>query len=114
MKQLMAEEKKPIGMFVNTACPEMVEITAKTGFDFVFIDNEHGSWGIETNAHLVRAAESFDCIPLIRVPNIDEARSRYRRSRHRRPRHQQRGGCPQHHEVGKVRPCRPPRSLPLC
>ena len=72
LKQLFAEEKKPIGMFVNTACPEMVEITAKTGFDFVFIDNEHGSWGIETNAHLVRAAESFDCVPLIRVPNIDE------------------------------------------
>lgn len=72
LKQLFSEEKKPVGMFVNTACPEMVEITAKTGFDFVFIDNEHGSWGIETNAHLVRAAESFDCIPLIRVPNIDE------------------------------------------
>lgn len=72
LKQLFTEEKKPIGMFVNTACPEMVEITAKTGFDFVFIDNEHGSWGVETNAHLVRAAESFDCIPIIRVPNIDE------------------------------------------
>jgi len=72
LKQLFSEEKKPIGMFVNTACPEMVEITAQTGFDFIFIDNEHGSWGIETNAHLVRAAESFGCIPLIRVPNIDE------------------------------------------
>ena len=44
LKQLFSEEKKPIGMFVNTACPEMVEITAQTGFDFIFIDNEHGSW----------------------------------------------------------------------
>ena len=72
LKQLFQEQKKPIGMFVNTACPEMVEITAKTGFDFVFIDNEHGGWGIESNANLVRAAESFGCLPLIRVPNIDE------------------------------------------
>lgn len=72
LKQLFSEEKKPIGMFVNTACPEMVEITAQTGFDFIFIDNEHGSWSGETNAHLIRAAESFDCIPLVRVPNINE------------------------------------------
>lgn len=72
LKQLFTEEEKPIGMFVNTACPEMVEITAQTGFDFIFIDNEHGSWSGETNAHLIRAAESFDCIPLVRIPNINE------------------------------------------
>ena len=72
LKQLFQRVEKPLGMFVNTACPEMVEITARTGFDFVFIDNEHGSWSGESNAHLVRAAESFGCIPLIRVPNIDE------------------------------------------
>lgn len=77
LKQLFQRVEKPLGMFVNTGCPEMVEITAKTGFDFVFIDNEHGSWGVESNAHLVRAAESFGCIPLVRVPNIDETAIKY-------------------------------------
>ena len=72
LKQVFNEVKKPIGMFINTDCPEMIEITAQTGFDFVFIDNEHGNWGLETNADLIRAAESFDCVPLVRVPNIDE------------------------------------------
>lgn len=76
-KQLMKEEKKPVGIFVNTGCPEMVEITAQTGFRFVFIDNEHGSWGLETNADMIRAAESFDSIPLIRVPVIDETAIKY-------------------------------------
>ena len=72
LEQVFREEKKPIGIFVNTGCPEMVEITAQTGFQFVFIDTEHGSWGIESNAHLVRAAESFGSVPLIRVPVIEE------------------------------------------
>lgn len=72
LRQVFEKVQKPIGMFINTDCPEMVEISAQTGFDFVWIDNEHGCWGIETNSHLVRAAESFDCVPLIRVPNIDE------------------------------------------
>ena len=30
-KQLMKEEKKPVAIFLNRACPEMVEITAHTG-----------------------------------------------------------------------------------
>ena len=77
LKQVISEEKRPIGMFVNTACPEMVEITGQTGFDFIFIDNEHGSWSGETNAHLIRAAETFDCVPLVRVPNIDESAIKY-------------------------------------
>ncbi len=77
LKQIMEEVDRPIGMFVNTACPEMVEITGQTGFDFIFIDNEHGSWSGETNAHLIRAAETFDCIPLVRVPNINETSIKY-------------------------------------
>lgn len=72
LKKVIQETRKPVGMFINTACPEMVEISAQTGFDFVWIDNEHGSWGLETNADLIRAAESFDCVPLVRVTKIDE------------------------------------------
>lgn len=72
LEQIIQNTKKPIGIFVNTGCPEMVEITAQTGFDFMFIDCEHGSWGTESMANLVRAAESFGAAPLIRVSKTDE------------------------------------------
>lgn len=70
--RLLKDRKKVLGIFVNTGCPEMVELAAQAGFQFLFLDNEHGSWGVESNAHLVRAAESFGAVPLVRVPNIDE------------------------------------------
>ncbi len=70
--QLLKDNKKVLGMFVNTGSPEMVELTAQAGFQFVIIDNEHGSWSGEKNSHLIRAAESFGCVPIVRVPNIDE------------------------------------------
>ncbi len=76
-KDLLKEGNRPLGIFVNTGSPEMIEITAQAGFDFVFIDNEHGGWDGENNAHLIRAAESFDSIPLVRVPNIDETAIKY-------------------------------------
>ena len=77
LREVIRTVERPIGMFVNTACPEMVEITGQTGFDFIFIDNEHGSWSGETNAHLIRAAETFHCVPLVRVPGIDETAIKY-------------------------------------
>ena len=71
-KKLLENEKRIVGMFVNTACPEFLEIAAYTGYKFVIIDNEHGCWDGETNSHLIRAADAAGIVPLVRVSQIDE------------------------------------------
>ena len=72
-KGLKNNPEKAIGVFMNCGCPEFLEIAAAAGYDFVIIDNEHGMWGCEGNAHMIRAAESFDIVPIVRVSDINEA-----------------------------------------
>jgi 2-keto-3-deoxy-L-rhamnonate aldolase RhmA len=57
-------------MFMFTGSPPLVEILARTGFDFVIIDVEHSVLAIEETTHLVRAAEAAGIIPVIRVPEL--------------------------------------------
>lgn len=72
-KGLKNNPEKAVGVFMNCGCPEFLEIAAYTGYQFVIIDNEHGGWGCEGNAHMVRAAESTGIVPIIRVSDINEA-----------------------------------------
>jgi len=44
------------------------------GFDFVIIDNEHGSAGMDATEHMLRAARAVDCIPVVRCFEADIAR----------------------------------------
>ena len=72
-KGLKGQDPKPVGVFMNCGCPEFLEIAGAAGYDFVIIDNEHGGWGCEGNAHMIRAAESFGVVPVVRVSDINEA-----------------------------------------
>jgi len=56
-----------IGSIASINSPDIVEILALAGFDFVFIDNEHGALNIETTANLIRAAELRQCTPIVRI-----------------------------------------------
>jgi 2-keto-3-deoxy-L-rhamnonate aldolase RhmA len=42
----------------------MVEMAAAAGFDFVYLDLEHGSFGFDAAIHLIRAAEASGTTPL--------------------------------------------------
>lgn len=48
--------------------PGVTTLVGKAGFDFVFIDMEHGAYSLETVADLIRGAKSVGCAPIIRVP----------------------------------------------
>jgi len=51
--------------------PEYVEFLGYLGFDFVFIDGEHGGVGPETCRALVRAATNAGITPGLRVPSCE-------------------------------------------
>ncbi len=65
------------GVITGWADPDLIEATGACGFDFVFIDAEHGALDIKTCADLVRAADCGGLTSLIRIPYAD-ARGVYR------------------------------------
>ena len=59
-----------IGTLCALPSSEIVELLNHVGFDWLFLDAEHGAYGPETIPALLQAAGS--CPALIRVPSCDE------------------------------------------
>ena len=57
-----------IGVSVAFPSPDLVELCAAVGFDFVSFDCEHEPMNNEQVVHCIRAAESFDITPIVRLP----------------------------------------------
>lgn len=56
-----------LGMLNFSGSADMVELLAVAGYDFVIIDTEHTPYGLEHSTTLVRSAQSYGIVPLIRV-----------------------------------------------
>lgn len=68
VKEKLNRGEVALGGNLNYYCPALVEFLGALGFDWVFIDCEHG-WMSETEVeHMVRAAEVFGLVPILRVP----------------------------------------------
>src|SRR3954471_22775999 len=57
-----------IGPIVGFTSPQLVEIAGRAGFDFVFLDCEHGAIGLDEVENMVRAADLVDVSTIVRVP----------------------------------------------
>lgn len=68
-KARLREGKVVFGGIVSGFAPEMVELLGAIGYDFAFLDCEHGSMTFDQVEHMVRAAEAFDITPIVRVPD---------------------------------------------
>ncbi|MEA3313281.1 MAG: aldolase/citrate lyase family protein [Caldisericota bacterium] len=73
LKKALQDGKVIFGPFLKFTDPAVVEIMGFAGFDFVIIDEEHGPISIESAQNMIRAAESVNITPVIRVSNNDEA-----------------------------------------
>jgi 2-keto-3-deoxy-L-rhamnonate aldolase RhmA len=69
LRQALAAHEVVYGTWVQTPSPEVVEMLGWSGWDFVILDLEHGPYGVETLGHLIRAAETSQTAPLVRVPS---------------------------------------------
>jgi len=66
------------GVFVPLWSPTIIEIIGHIGFDFAILDAEHGPMGVESCEHMVRAADTVNITPIIRVAmNIQQNILRY-------------------------------------
>lgn len=68
VKQLMAQGETAHGFIINWPSSELVEFYGHLGFDFAWIDCEHGYIGLEKVAEMCRACEVTGMTPFVRVP----------------------------------------------
>ncbi|MDB5921701.1 MAG: hypothetical protein JWN13_637, partial [Betaproteobacteria bacterium] len=59
-KRLLAAGEIAVGAVVGSPAPELVEVAAVAGFDFVTFDAEHEPLDDSELVQLIRAAEAFD------------------------------------------------------
>lgn len=76
LKAKLAADDCILGLFVQSPSPDNVEIAAAAGFDYVIIDQEHGSFGMAETVAMIRAAEAAGICPVVRVPDRDAANLR--------------------------------------
>ncbi len=66
MKALLAAGRPALGCSVMIPSPQVVEMVAAAGFDWVLIDMEHGTIGRESAELMVMAADAAGISPVIR------------------------------------------------
>ena len=70
VKAAMRDSRKAYGYSLSFPSPWVIDILGKLDFDYVFIDGEHGPFGLDQLEDLCRTAERHDVTPIARVPDI--------------------------------------------
>jgi len=74
LKEKLYAGQPAYGVSVMIPSPQVVEMVAHLGFDWVLIDCEHGAIGLEAVEGMVMAAEAGGIVPMVRPPtNAAEA-----------------------------------------
>lgn len=60
-----------LGTWTQFTDPAFIDLLGAAGYAFTIIDGEHGAFGIETAAALVRACDAANVVPFVRVPRGD-------------------------------------------
>lgn len=66
MKAKLASGEPTFGCSIMIPSPQAVEMLAHAGFDWVLIDMEHGTIGLETAELMIMAAEASQVTPIVR------------------------------------------------
>lgn len=71
VKQALRRGEPVIGTMISeVGAPGVVWLFANSGFDFVFIDMEHGTFELPTVADMIKVARLAGTVPLVRVPDL--------------------------------------------
>jgi len=71
-KEMLRQGQATLGTWVTTASPDVAEILANVGFDWLIFDMEHAPLSIETVQNLIQATSGSDVVPIVRVAWNDQ------------------------------------------
>jgi 4-hydroxy-2-oxoheptanedioate aldolase len=69
----MRAGEKAYGCSLIFPSAEIIELLGLAGFDYIFLDGEHGSFTTETIEQMCRVADAAGLTPIARVPNIQSS-----------------------------------------
>jgi 2-dehydro-3-deoxyglucarate aldolase/4-hydroxy-2-oxoheptanedioate aldolase len=69
LQLLRGGDQPALGTWVKLPSLEVVEIIARTGFDFVVIDNEHSPLSLESTYNAIALGQALGLVMLVRVPD---------------------------------------------
>jgi 2-keto-3-deoxy-L-rhamnonate aldolase RhmA len=69
LEVLRGGAKPALGTWVKLPSLEIVEIVARTGFDFVIVDNEHSPLSLESTYNAIALGQALGLVMLVRVPD---------------------------------------------
>jgi 2-dehydro-3-deoxyglucarate aldolase len=71
LKQRLAAKQLTIGSWLSFGYPQLAEMMANSGFDWLTVDMEHGAMGTAGMLNLIQVIELSGCVPLVRVGQND-------------------------------------------
>ena len=71
LRRRLESRQACIGICLGLTDPHVSEMMGDIGYDFTWVDMEHGALSIETGLAHVMALRGTDCAPLVRVPSHD-------------------------------------------
>jgi len=71
VKAKLRSNKSVLGSWLNLPSLEVTEIMARSGFEFLVIDQEHGTMNFETAQKMAMVIEGYGAAPFIRVSEND-------------------------------------------
>jgi len=71
MRKAMLNRQITLGAWIQIGHPACAEIFARAGFDWVCVDLEHGAIDLETMTSIFRTLDSYECVPVARLPIND-------------------------------------------
>jgi 4-hydroxy-2-oxoheptanedioate aldolase len=73
LKRKLAAGTRVCGVLVEFNYPDLIELVGHLGYDFVFLDGQHGGVSPQIARELVRAADLTGMTSIVRVPKNDPA-----------------------------------------
>lgn len=68
VKQLLRAGRPAIGPLIQIPSAPVAALLSQTGFDWLWLDMEHGPIGIETVQQMIQATKGTPTVPLVRIP----------------------------------------------
>ncbi len=73
LKEKLGKGETVIGTWSALSSPNVANVIGTTGLDFVIFDLEHGPSSFETVENMLRAAQTTECVPIIRTTDDKES-----------------------------------------